>query len=118
MEGGHGVLFHLIRAFRAFLMAKTGNQSEGQTELVKLSREDRLSDLDLNNGYYYYLHALTLPEYTGAEAVDRLTLLSKALRHIQQTASHIDGPKERQLFLSDNYWNSCLMREGRTYKLI
>ena len=118
VEGGHGVLFHLIRAFRAFLMAKTGNQSEGQTELVKLSREDRLSDLDLNNGYYYYLHALTLPEYTGAEAVDRLTLLSKALRHIQQTASHIDGPKERQLFLSDNYWNSCLMREGRTYKLI
>ncbi len=118
VEGGHGVLFHLIRAFRAFLMAKTGHDTEGWAELVRLTREDRLSDIDLNNGYYYYLHALTLPENTGAEAVDRLTLLSKALRHIQQTASHIDDPKERQMFLMDNYWNSGLMKEGRAHKLI
>lgn len=117
-EGGHGVLFHLISAFRAFLMAKTGDETEGRAELVRLTREDRLSDIDLNNGYYYYLHALTLPENTGAEAVDRLTLLSKALRHIQQTASHIDDPKHRQMFLADNYWNSGLMKEGRAYKLI
>ena len=99
-------------------MAKTGYETEGRTELVRLTREDRLSDIDLNNGYYYYLHALTLPENTGAEAVDRLTLLSKALRHIQQTASHIDDPKERQMFLMDNYWNSGLMKEGRAHKLI
>ncbi len=118
VEGGHGVLFQLIRAFRAFLMAKTGNESEGRVELVKLTREERLSDIDLNNGYYYYLHALTLPEHTGAEAVDKLTLLSKALRHIQQTASHIDDPKDRQQFLTNNYWNSGLMKEGRTHKLI
>lgn len=118
VAGSHGVLFHLIRAFRAFLMAKTGHESEGRAELVRLTREGRLSDIDLNNGYYYYLHALTLPKHTGAEAVDRLTLLSKALRHIQQTASHIDNPKERQLFLTNNYWNSGLMKEGRAHKLI
>ena len=85
---------------------------------MRLTREDRLSEIDPNNGYYYYLHALTFPEYSGAEAVDRLTLLSKALRHIQQTASHIDNPKHRQMYLSDNYWNSGLMNEGRAHKLI
>lgn len=118
VEGDHGVLFQLIRAFRAFLMAKTGNETEGCAELVKLTREERLSDIDLNNGYYYYLHSLTLPEHTGAEAVDRLTLLSKALRHIQKTASHIDDPKVRQQFLMNNYWNSGLMKDGRAHKLI
>ena len=117
-EGSHGVLFQLIRAFKAFLVAKTGQPEEGRAELVLLTREERLSEIDPYNGYYYYLHALTFPEYSGAEAVDRLTLLSKALRHIQQTASHIDNPKHRQMYLSSNYWNSGLMNEGRAHKLI
>ncbi len=118
VEGGYGVLFQLIRAFRAFLMSKTKNEIEGRLELAKLTREERLSDIDLNNGFYYYLHSLTLPRHTGAEAVDRLTLLSKALRYIQKTASNIDNPKHRQMYLSRNYWNSGLMKEGRAQKLI
>jgi hypothetical protein len=118
VEGGYGVLFQLIRAFRAYIMSKTNREVEGSIELAKLTREERLSDIDLNNGYYYYLHSLTLPEHTGAEAVDRLTLLSKALRHIQETASNIDDPKQRQMYLSLNYWNSGLMNEGRAHKLI
>ncbi|MDA3939536.1 MAG: hypothetical protein PF693_09530, partial [Spirochaetia bacterium] len=118
IEGSYGVLFQLIRAFRAFLMSKTKNEIEGRLELAKLTREERLSDIDLNNGFYYYLHSLTLPEHTGAEAVDRLTLLSKALRHIQKTASNIDDPKHRQMYLSQNYWNAGLMEEGRAHKLI
>lgn len=118
IEGGYGVLFQLIRAFKAFLMSKTNNEKEGRLELARLTREERLSEIDLNNGFYYYLHSLTLPEYTGAEAVDRLTLLSKALRHIQKTASNIDNPKHRQMYLSLNYWNSGLMEEGRVHKLI
>jgi len=117
-EGSHGVLFQLIRAFKAFLVAKNGQYEAGREELVRLTREDRLSEIDPNNGYYYYLHALTFPEYSGAEAVDRLTLLSKALRHIQQTASHIDNPKHRQMYLSDNYWKCGLMNEGRANKII
>ena len=118
VEGGYGVLFQLIRAFRAFIMSKTKDSMEGTQELAKLTREERLSEIDLNNGFYYYLHSLTLPEHTGAEAVDRLTLLSKALRHIQKTASYIDNPKHRQMYLSMNYWNSGLMKEGREHKLI
>lgn len=118
VEGGYGVLFQLIRAFRAFIMSKTGNVDEGRLELARITREDLLSEIDLNNGFYYYLHSLTLPEYTGAEAVDRLTLLSKALRHVQKTASNIDNPKHRQMYLSQNYWNSGLMEEGRDHKLI
>jgi hypothetical protein len=118
VEGGHGVLFQLIRAFRAFLLAKTGEEIEGRAELVRLTREERLDNIDPNNGYYYYLHALTFPEYSGAESVDRVTLLSKALRYIQQTASNIDVPRDRQLYLTANYWNFQLMEEGRTHKLI
>lgn len=118
VEGSYGVLFHLIRAFRAFIMSKTNREIEGRQDLAKLTREERLSEIDLNNGFYYYLHSLTLPEYTGAEAVDRLTLLSKALRHVQKTASNIDNPKHRQMYLGLNYWNSGLMEEGRAHKLI
>ena len=118
VEGGYGVLFQLIRAFRAFIMSKTGNVDEGRLELSKITREDLLSDIDLNNGFYLYLYSLTLPEHTGAEAVDRLTLLSKALRNVLKTASKIDNPKDRQIYLSKNYWNSGLMEEGRVHKLI
>ncbi len=118
VDDGHGVLFHLLKAYRAFFSSLNYQSREGAAELEKLTRDEKLSDIDPYNGLYYFFHALSLPEKAGTDGLDRLTLLSKALRHVQTIASRIDNPTERREFLNKNYWNSKLLEAGRKNKLL
>ncbi len=115
---GRGVLSHLLRAFSAYLSVLNDNPVKGIPELERLTRDDKLSDIDPFNGLYYFFHALSLPEKEGVDSLDRLTMLSKALRHVQTVASRIDFPKERMAFLTGNYWNSRLMTAAKKNKLL
>jgi len=115
---GHSVLLHLLQAFKAFLSVLSDTSSQGVENLIRLTREEKLSDIDPYNGLYFFLHALCLEKKPGMDDLDRLTLLSKALRHIQSIASRIDVPSERIDYLNRNYWNSRLVSEGRKNKLI
>ncbi len=118
MEDGHGVLYHLLQAFHAFLSVLVDKSAHGSEELVRLTRDGKLSDIDPYNGFYFFLHALCIPEKPGTDDIDRLTLLSKALRHVQTIASRIDVPGERIEYLNSNYWNAQLLSAGRKNKLL
>ncbi len=118
MNDGHGVLFHLVQAFKAFLSVLVLKTSQGADELARLTRDEKISDSDPYNGFYYFLHALCYPEKPGTDDLDRLTLLSKALRHVQTIASRIDVPSERIEYLNRNYWNSRLLSAGKKNKLL
>lgn len=118
VSDGHGVLSHLLKAFRAFLSVLNERSAEGSAELARLTRDEKLSNIDPFNGMYYFFHALSLPEKPGTDSLDRLTLISKALRHVQTIASRIDTPDERRAYLTGNYWNSRLMQAGRKNKLL
>lgn len=118
MSDGHSVLLHLLQAFKAFLSVLSNTSSQGIEDLVRLTREEKLSDIDPYNGLYFFLHALCLQKKPGMDDLDRLTLLSKALRHVQTIASRIDVPSERIDYLNRNYWNSRLVSEGRKNKLL
>jgi len=115
---GTGVLYQLIRATRAYVRSRLDDRDEAVAELVKIDREEKLSDLDPNVPYYHYLHSLVLPEGEGEEAVIRLTVLSKALKHVQEQATRIDEVKKRQSFLQDNRWNVRVLADARRYKLL
>ncbi len=118
MDDGHGVLFHLIQAFKAFLSVLVSPSSHGIEELTRLTRDKKLSDIDPYNGFYFFLHALCITEKPGTDDLDRLTLLSKALRHVQTIASRIDVPAERIDYLNKNHWNSKLLSAGKKNKLL
>lgn len=115
---GRGVLSHLLRVFSAYLSVLNYNPAKGTSELERLTRDDKLSDIDPFNGLYYFFQALSLPEKEGVDSLDRLTMLSKALRHVQTVASRIDFPKDRRAFLTGNYWNSRLMADAKKNKLL
>ena len=118
MKDGHGIFYHLLQAFDAFLSVLVHKTSHGAEELVRLTRDGKLSDIDPYNGFYFFLHALCIPEKPGTDDLDRLTLLSKALRHVQTIASRIDVPGERIEYLNNNYWNAQLLSAGRKNKLV
>ncbi len=115
---GTGVLYQLVRAARAYARSRLGHAEESAAELMRIVREEKLSDLDPNLPYYHFLHSLVLPEGQGEEAVIRLTALSKALKHVQEQSTRIDEVKKRQSFLQNNRWNARVLADAHRFKLL
>jgi len=111
-------LYHLLRAFRGYLLGCSGNWNVGMEELSRITREDKVSENDPNNHLYYLFSSLILPPGSDTENIDKLTILSKALKYIQQRASRIDEVVDKQAYLGRNLWNLRLMSEARKNKLI
>lgn len=86
-------------------------------ELHKLTRSERSVEEDPNGYWYNYLYAVILPETSGEEVDDKETVLSKAVKSLQERASRIDAPSQRSSFLSRNRWNRRIMEEARERKL-
>lgn len=120
IPGSNGSLFQLIRAWRGLILSRNGRSEEGQQELARITREEKLADNDPFSHLYLFFQTLTIPENSdgSADGLDRLTQLSKALRYVQGISSRIDTPVDRQDFLNRNYWNSKLTARGRAAKLI
>ncbi len=112
------VLSHLVRGFNSYLLGRTGGRAEAYIELMQLTRRDKLGELDPNNMLYYFFAADLLTSDEEDEEINRLTLLSKALKYLQGTASRIGDPKLKQAYMWQNYWNAKLMEEGREHKLV
>jgi hypothetical protein len=49
---------------------------------------------------------------------DKVTVLGKSLKSLQERASRIDAPAERSSFLWRNWWNRKIMEEARERKLV
>jgi len=112
------VLSHLVRGFNSYLLGRTGGGAEAYIELMQLTRGDKLGESDQNNMLYYFFASDLLTSDEEDEEINRLTLLSKALKYLQGTASRIGDPKLKQAYLWQNYWNAKLMEEGREHKLV
>ena len=115
---GECVLSYLQRSFLTFLIGLTGSANEAAAELFSITREDRLADCDPNIHLYYLFYTLIAPETGETQILDRITLLSKGLKILQERASEIDSPQDRRSYLTKNRWNDILLGEARKYKLI
>jgi len=112
------ILTHLIRAFLGYALGYSGELEKGIDDLYRITREERISSFDPYNSLYYYLYSHILPEKENYETTDRLTVLSKALKFIQERASRIENSKQKTMYLYRNYWNSLLMKDARNNKLL
>ena len=115
---GRGVLYNNAKAMRAYLNGLMSDVDEAISAFTRLTREERLSDHDPDNYHYYYLHSRIVPHGEGELLVDRLTVLSKALKHVQERATRIDDVKKRQSFLRQNIWNARLLEDAKSLKLM
>ena len=115
---GAGVLSHLIRSFRGYLWGKGIEKEEGRQELSRITRDERLGEEDPYKHYYFYLYNEIVPEMGDTEIVNKLTILSRSLKYLQQRASRIDETDDKKDYLYKNYWNSLIMKEGREQKIL
>jgi hypothetical protein len=102
-SSGFGILWYLVRAIE---------------ELSRITRDEKVSEIDPNNSLYYYLLARLIPSDSGEAGIDRLTVLSKGLKYLQQQASQIDDPHQKKDFLMKARWNSLLFEEVKANNLI
>ncbi len=117
-EKGTGVLLHNIRALHAFMLGLTGNREYGMEILFSLTRDERISENDPFNRLYFYFYCQLMERRQNVDMVDKLTLISKALKYLQQTSSRIIKPQVRKQFMTQNYWNSKLVSEAKREKLL
>ena len=117
-EAGGDLLDRLISAFGSYLSAQTGMDDRPIDVLLGLTRANRLSTSDVYNSWYFYLYYLTMPDSGEEDSVDRLTILNKALKMLQERANHIESPVQRYEYLNRNRWNRLLMEEAQRKRLL
>ncbi|WP_455383362.1 hypothetical protein, partial [Salinispira pacifica] len=120
--GSGGVVDHLIKAYHGYALAQVGHRIEGIAEMHRLTREERVSALDPYNHLYYLLYASILPdardERRDPSLEDRLTVLGKAVKNMQERLSRIDRYEEKIAYQRRSRWNGLLFSEARTHNLL
>jgi hypothetical protein len=115
---GDAFLRRTLLALRAYLLGVRGFSDEGIRELRQLTRGEKTVEEDPAVAWCNYLYSRVLPETASEEVDDKLTILAKALKILQERASRIDAPAERSSFLWQNTWNRMIMEEARERKLV
>jgi hypothetical protein len=47
-----------------------------------------------------------------------LTILNKALKHLQERSTVIDEPRDRIHYIGQNYWNKLILEAAKLNKLV
>jgi tetratricopeptide (TPR) repeat protein len=115
---GMRVLTHQMLALRGYVLAESGDLSEGVSEMHRLTRELRSSEIDPYNRIYFYLYSLILPESGDLNMEDGSTVLGKAVRYIQERTSRMDEYAHKTDFLRKNYWNARLVSHAQAHNLV
>lgn len=114
---GDSVVRKLVRAYRALSLAAGRDPKEAVSELHRLSKEERVSDFDPYDAFYF--RALSIANEAAAlPAIDRQTILSIAFKRLQRRASRIDDAEIRRSYQFSNRWNATLYADAKANKLI
>lgn len=118
LSRGDAFLRRTLSGLRAYLLGMRGFREEGIGELHQLTRGEKSLEVDPAVYWFNYLYSRVLPEAGSEEVDDKVTVLSKSLKSLQERASRIDAPAERSSFLWRNRWNRMIMEEARERKLV
>jgi tetratricopeptide (TPR) repeat protein len=108
----------LIQSLQAYLWSLEGSGERGIEQLYSITRGERLPEADPYQSLYNFFYAESLPEVRKDELDDRLTVLNKSLKLLQQRASRIEDSTLRWRYLTGSYWNSRLFAEAKRKKLL
>jgi tetratricopeptide (TPR) repeat protein len=111
-----GRMIPVYHALALSRLSPSGGE-EAQHSMQRILRDERLSDIDPWDAFYFFAWYRVL-EDSGAAQVDMNTAVSMAFKRLQRRASRIDDVEIRRDFLSLPRWNSALSLAAREYKLI
>jgi tetratricopeptide (TPR) repeat protein len=115
---GNSELLRIIRAFRAWMLAVAGRQDEAVPLFYRLTRGNDGLSVDPYAGLYNYLYSIILPRERSIDRDDRITVLGKSVKLVQERMSRMDDYRDKQRFLRDNTWNRRLMESARRHNLV
>jgi tetratricopeptide (TPR) repeat protein len=116
LENKESLLQKYARNFKTYVLAK--ERRDNPIDLQKIAFQRNVVELDASNSLYFFFYFTALSTNIEDSSVDRITILNKALKYLQERASCIDSPREKYLYLHDNVWNRMIMDEARTNRLI
>ncbi len=114
-------LVRLIRAYNGWALAKAGPAGDPEAAVTLFYDLTRGADgvaADPYSSLYNYLYSTILPETRSADRDDRVTVLGKAVKLMQERASRIDAYQDKIRFLRKNEWNRRLMEVARASNLV
>ncbi|MDR2376038.1 MAG: hypothetical protein LBD96_06320 [Treponema sp.] len=109
----------MVSVYRALALCRLSASGGAEALMImqRVLRDERLSEMDPCDAFYFYAWYQVLKE-SGAAQVDMNTAVSMAFKRLQRRASRIGDPKIRQAYLTQPYWNSALSLAAREHKLI
>jgi tetratricopeptide (TPR) repeat protein len=109
----------MVLAYHALALSRfsPSGGEEAQHSMQRILRDERLSEIDPGDAFYFFAWYRVLEE-TGAAQVDMNTAVSMAFKRLQRRASRIDDVEVRRDFLSLPRWNAALSLAAKDYKLI
>jgi tetratricopeptide (TPR) repeat protein len=118
LSRGDAFLRRGLAGLRAYLLGLRGVREEAIRELHQLTRGEKTLEVDSQVIWFHFLYSRVLPETPSEETDDKVTVLSKSLKSLQERASRIDAPAERHSYLWRSRWNRMIMEEARERKLV
>jgi hypothetical protein len=113
-----GVITHLLAAFAAYAQAEHGEPTAGIEILHGLTRAGGSAIRDPYAALYLLLYSEILPENGGEDIEDMVTILGKAVKHLQERTSRIDNYADKTSYLRRNHWNAFLTHKAKRYNLV
>ena len=117
-HAGTGTLQRLATAYHAWCLAETGSMDEAVPLFFELTRGNGGIGDDPYASLYNYLYSRVLPRDRVADRDDKLTVLGKAVKLVQERTSRIEEYRDKIRFLQSNAWNRELMTAGQTNNLV
>lgn len=114
---GENVRKKLLRVYKDLCLLGLNEKSEACEDLRCMIREERLSELDPHDPFYFRAYRIALHE-TNAPAVDQGTILSLAFKRLQRRASRIDDVELKRSYLTLPRWNASLFADAKANNLI
>ena len=106
-------VFHSLAASRL----PSENKEESLQNMQIILRDDRLSDMDPWDAFYFYAWYRIL-EQTGASSSDMSTAVSIAFKRLQRRAGRIRDVETRRQYLNVPRWNQELSAAAKEFRLI
>lgn len=115
---GSTELSRIARAYYAWSLAHVDRHDEAVSIFYDLTRGNGASSIDPYTGFYNFLYSSILPEKRSRDRDDRITILGKSVKLIQERTSKIDDYRDKNRYLKYNRWNFQLMTEARHHNLV
>lgn len=117
-QPGSTELLRLLSALRAWALGQEGRTEEAIDTFYRLTRTGDGMAEDPYTSFYTYLYASILPEERSRERDDRVTVLGKSVKILQERTSRIDDYRDKIRFLRHNTWNRRVMESAQRHNLV